>query len=98
MKKIIIFIATTIFAVAAFADDSNSAVYISEKGETLIASFNNRDNTVLVTLPNKKKVKLHNAMSASGDRYTNGNKEFWEHHGEATYSNGDNIIFSGKVQ
>lgn len=96
-KQLPILVAATIFPFTLFADNANPVgVYVSDKGETLTVSFHNQDHTVLVAFPGKEKVKLRRTVSGSGARYTSGNKEFWEHQGEATYSIADKIIFFGK--
>lgn len=94
-KQLLFFVVGVTMTFTALAD---KAIYVSETGEKLIASFSNQGKNVSVTLPNKKKVKLHSDPNpaASGARYVNGNKEFWEHHGEVTYSVDDETIFTGK--
>jgi len=74
------------------------AVYVSQTGEVVTASYDIQAGTVQVILPNKSSVKFYQATSASGARYTNENVTFWEHQGEATYSVRDRIIFVGKVK
>ena len=98
-QQIFIFLAISMLAIASFADDINPVgSYVSDRGETLTARFDNRANTVLLILPDNKRVKLYSAEAASGTRYTNGNKEFWEHHGQATYSVGNKVLFVGRAQ
>jgi membrane-bound inhibitor of C-type lysozyme len=41
---------------------------------------------------------LSHALSASGARYVSGPYEWWEHHGEATYSVNDTQVFLGKLK
>jgi membrane-bound inhibitor of C-type lysozyme len=95
-KQIFAFIAAAFFALTSLADGANTVgIYVSDKGETLKATFDTRNNTVQVVLPTQQKIKLHGAMSASGARYTHGNREFWEHQGQATYSVGGKALFVG---
>ena len=77
---------------------TNVAIYVSEKGEAVTATYDIQVGTVQVILPDKSQVKFHQAISASGARYTNGIGIFWEHQDEATYSVGDSILFVGKVK
>lgn len=94
----LILIATLSMAMPASAnEDYLAGVYLSESGEKMTASFNNQEHTVSLLLPNQKTVTLHLAISGSGARYTKGDSEFWEHHGQATYSENGKIIFVGKV-
>jgi membrane-bound inhibitor of C-type lysozyme len=83
--------------VASSPKPGNSvAIYVSDTGERLTATYDIRGHTVRVILPDKKQVDFYQAISASGARYTNEAGTFWEHQGEATCSIGDAIIFVGK--
>ena len=75
----------------------NIVIYVSEKGEGLVATHNPTNQTVLVIFPDRRTFTFRQAVSASGVRYTNETSEFWEHQGEATFSGGDNIVYSGKT-
>jgi len=63
-------------------------VYVSDKGEILTATFDNKKETVEVKLPDGKVVMLPRAISASGARYSNGHETFWEYHGEGSTHGG----------
>lgn len=85
-------------AAVALKDESViRAVYISEQGKRLKASFDNRAKSVTITLPSGNNTTLPRAISGSGARYSNGRETFWEHHGEATYWVGEKKAFQGKV-
>lgn len=72
-------------------------VYVSASGERLTAVFDNAARTVRVTLPGGREVTLPQALSGSGARYSDGKETFWEHHGDGTYSVGDQVVFEGKA-
>jgi membrane-bound inhibitor of C-type lysozyme len=78
--------------------DILTAVYVSEKGETLTATFDTRKDTVTVTMPGGRSLKLPGALSASGARYSDGRDVFWEHHGEGTLWINDAVVFRGKAK
>jgi len=73
------------------------AVYVSEKGERLSASFDRVSRTVTVSLPKDRVVTLPLALSASGARYSNGRETFWEHQGEASFRIDEKPVFQGKI-
>ena len=106
LKSIVLVAGLAVFAVAGCsrAHDSAdskpgivSAAYVSESGGTATASFNITNGTVRVTLPGQKPMEFYQAMSADGARYTNGAATFWEHQGEATCSDGNKTLFTGKI-
>jgi membrane-bound inhibitor of C-type lysozyme len=72
-------------------------IYVSASGERLTAVFDNAAGTVRVTLPGGRQVTLPQAVSGSGARYSDGKETFWEHHGDGTYSVGDQVVFEGKA-
>ncbi|MEI7636761.1 MAG: protease inhibitor I42 family protein [Syntrophus sp. (in: bacteria)] len=72
--------------------------YLSDKGTTLIASFDPNTNQVQVTLPDRRTVLLPAAISASGTRYSNAYETFWDHQGKGIYTKGNKVIFEGTVQ
>ena len=72
--------------------------YLSDKGTTLIASFDPNTNQVQVTLPDERTVLLPAAISASGTRYSNAYETFWDHQGKGIYTKGNKVIFEGTVQ
>ena len=75
-----------------------TAIYISEQGARLKASFDTKANTVTITLPSGNETTLPRAISGSGARYSNDRETFWEHHGEASYWIGEKRVFQGKVE
>jgi membrane-bound inhibitor of C-type lysozyme len=98
-KKIAQVLLTAVLATVLAADDMNPVgLFVSKNGETLKAEYDNRNATALVTFPDKRKVRLHRAVSASGARYTGEGIEFWEHQGVATCKVGGKIVFVGKVK
>ncbi|MBW2206432.1 MAG: MliC family protein [Deltaproteobacteria bacterium] len=86
-------------AVGALKDESViRAIFISEQGARLKASFDTKANTVTITLPSGNETTLPRAISGSGARYSNERETFWEHHGEASYWIGGKRVFQGKVE
>jgi membrane-bound inhibitor of C-type lysozyme len=73
-----------------------TALYLSEKGETLTALFDTADRSVEVTLPDGEKIRLPVAVSGSGARYSNGHEVFWEHQGVGSYWVGGRLVFRGR--
>ncbi|MFC1579789.1 MliC family protein [Thermodesulfobacteriota bacterium] len=84
-------------AVALKVEGVIGAVYLSENGDRLTASFNTKTNSVTITLPSGNKTILPRALSGSGARYSNERETFWEHQGVATYWVGEKKVFQGKV-
>lgn len=74
-----------------------SAVYVGGGGATLSAVFDPAGKKVTLTLPGGRTVVLPQAISASGARYSDGSRTFWEHQGSATYSEGEKVVFEGAV-
>lgn len=74
-----------------------SVVYVADNGQVIRALYRD-DDTVTLNLPDGKTEILELAISASGARYVSGEKEWWEHQGQATYRVDDELIFSGKLQ
>ena len=74
------------------------AIYISQEGARLEASFDTKANTMAITLPSGRSITLPRAISGSGARYSNERETFWEHHGEASYWIGEKRVFQGKVE
>lgn len=83
-------------AAAVEPTDRITVIYLSDKHDKLTVTFDIVNDSVEVTLPDGRQVKLPRAISASGVRYTDGNETFWEHHGEGTYWVGEESIFRGK--
>ena len=75
----------------------NSARYRSGDGKLLKAVFDLKQNQVLLTLPDGRKLTLPAAMSGSGARYSNGAESFWEHQGVGRYFKGDLLLFEGRA-
>ena len=76
---------------------ASRATYVSEDGESLTARFDNKAHTVAVNLPDGKIIILPQVLSGSGVRYSNNRETFWEHHREASYWIGEELIFRGKA-
>ena len=73
-----------------------SGVFVSDSGHTIRADY--RDNgTVTLTFADGTTQVLSQAVSGSGARYVSGSHEWWEHHGEATYSVNEKPLFRGKL-
>jgi membrane-bound inhibitor of C-type lysozyme len=88
--------------VADRKSESGRGTFISTNGQLVTAVYFKEGDTwdhatVQLLLPDKTKVQLNLAISASGARYTNETAEWWEHQGEATYDVGGTNIFRGKI-
>ncbi len=79
------------------SDIASVIIYVSETGQIVRADYRD-DDTVILIFPDGKTKILQLAVSASGARFTSGAAEWWEHQGEATYRENDQLIFSGKQQ
>ncbi len=75
----------------------DSGTFVAASGETVRAVYY-QNQTVELTLFDGTRTTLSQAISASGSRYVQGPREWWEHHGEATYSISDKPVFVGKLQ
>jgi len=75
----------------------NSAIFVSDSGQQIQATYRNNDTVTLIFADGSRKI-LDLAVSASGARYIAGTHEWWEHQGEASYSVDDKQIFTGKRQ
>ncbi|MFH1349542.1 MAG: MliC family protein [Pseudomonadota bacterium] len=85
-------------SVSTLNNKGQRATYVSDKGKRLTAYFDTKAHTVTVKLPTGKVATLPLAISASGARYSNDIETFWEHHGEASYWIGGELIFRGKIE
>jgi hypothetical protein len=74
-----------------------TGVFVSDSGQTMRAVYRD-DDSVTLTLPDGSTELLPIAMSGSGARYAAGDREWWEHQGEATYSVGEKPVFHGRQQ
>lgn len=74
-----------------------SGVFVAESGQTIRADYRD-DGTMTLTFMDGTTKVLSQAMSASGARYVSGPFEWWEHHGEATYSVSGKQTFLGKLR
>ncbi len=88
--------------VADLKSETGRGTFVSTNGETVTAVYSREGNTwnhatVELLLPDKTKVQLNLAISASGARYTNQTAEWWEHQGAATYDVGGTNIFRGTI-
>lgn len=73
------------------------ATYRSAAGELLKATFDLGRNLVRLRLPDGRRVTLPAATSASGARYSNGSRTFWEHQGVGRYFEGETPVFQGEI-
>ncbi len=85
-------------AKSADPDQEARAVYLSGQGEEMTAIFKRTARSVEVRLPDGRRVKLPLSVSGSGARYSDGKKTFWEHQGEASYCDGETLIFRGRIK
>lgn len=73
------------------------AAYIAADGKQMEACFDQGRKLVSIRLPDGRTVSLPSAISASGSRYSDGTRTFWEHQGIGRYSVGETCLFEGKV-
>lgn len=73
------------------------ATYIAADGKQADACFDQGRNRVSIRLPDGETVSLPLAISASGSRYSDGTRTFWEHQGIGRYSVGERTLFEGKI-
>jgi len=71
-------------------------VFESAPGVRVRASYR-ADGTVHLRLPQGGERVLWQVPAASGARYASGEAQWWEHHGEATYSVGGEVRFTGAL-
>lgn len=74
-----------------------AATYAAASGERLDACFDQKDESVIIRLPDSSTVRLPLAVSASGARYSDGSRSFWEHQGDGRYFSGEKMLFEGKL-
>lgn len=74
-----------------------ATTFISSDGQAIDAVYCD-NGTVSIAFSDGSKEVLTQAVSASGARYTSENHQWWEHHGEATYSVDDEKVFVGKQE
>lgn len=88
---------TTNTAVTSTSDIVVSVPF-SNGTSTILAIFNNTNNTVTFNFDDLGTTTLPIAMSGSGARFANSDESlvFWEHQGEATISKEGKEIFKGK--
>ena len=75
-----------------------SVTYQDSGGAELSASFDLKGKRVSLLLPGGGRVLLPQAVSASGARYSDGSRTFWEHQGKGTFTEGEKIVFQGSVK
>ena len=75
----------------------HTATFVAADGRSVRAVYRDNDRVTL-TLPGGAEVVLPIAISGSGARYADGNRQWWEHQGEATYSVDDRVVFRGRLQ
>ena len=71
--------------------------FVSETGQEVRAEYIS-DKTVKLTFADGSTLILPIAPSGSGARYASAEAEWWEHHGEATYSAAGHAVFTGKLK
>lgn len=74
-----------------------TGVFVADDGQSVRAVYRD-DDSVTLTFADGREEVLHIAISGSGARYTQGDREWWEHQGEATYSVDGQVMFRGKRQ
>jgi membrane-bound inhibitor of C-type lysozyme len=74
-----------------------AAAYTATDGKQLEACFDLDRNLVVVRLPDAAVVTLPSAISASGARYSDGKRTFWEHQGVGRYFVGETLLFEGST-
>lgn len=74
-----------------------AASYSGSGGERLDACFDQKADKVTLRLPDNTVISLPSAIAASGARYSDGNRTFWEHQGAGRYFSGDTMLFEGKL-
>jgi len=72
-------------------------MFTSESGNSIRAEYLS-DGNVTLFFSNGTTKTLHQAVAASGIRFTAGDAEWWEHQGRATYSVDGKQIFVGTTQ
>lgn len=85
-------------AVNTTSSDIIVSVPFSNGTSTVLAIFNNTNNTITFNFDDLGTTTLPIAMSGSGARFANSDESlvFWEHQGEATISKEGKEIFKGK--
>ena len=76
---------------------TGSGVFYADDGSSISAMYYSNE-TVTLQFQDMTQQTLHIARSASGARYTLDGQEWWEHHGEATYTVNGKKIFVGKLK
>lgn len=79
------------------ATRQSAATYSTAGGERLDACFDQAAEKVTLRLPGGEIITLPSAISASGARYSDGSRTFWEHQGAGRYFVGDKMLFEGKL-
>jgi membrane-bound inhibitor of C-type lysozyme len=87
---------------ASQKSEAGRGTFVSTSGEAVTAIYYETGNarnggTVELFFPDRPRVELFQAISASGARYTNKTAEWWEHQGEAAYNVGGSNLFRGKL-
>lgn len=73
-----------------------AASYVSSSGKQLEACFDRQTDTVTLRLADAEAITLPVAVSASGARYSDERRTFWEHHGVGRYYIGEALLFEGR--
>ncbi len=74
-----------------------AAAYLSSEGKQLEACFDLDREEATLLLFDGARLTLPAAQSASGARYSDGKRTFWEHQGIGRYFSGDKLVFEGKT-
>jgi len=79
------------------APGQTAATYTAAGGERLDACFDQAAEKVTLRLSDGEAITLPAAVSASGTRYSDGTRTFWEHQGAGRYFDGEKLLFEGKL-
>lgn len=74
-----------------------AASYLASSGKRLEACFDRQTDTVTLRLADAETITLPVAVSASGARYSDERRTFWEHQGVGRYFVGETLLFEGRA-
>ena len=73
-----------------------AGTFTAPGGQTIRATYFDNARVILLFADGSTKT-LQQAPSGSGSRYVSGDLEWWEHHGEASYSVNGKQVFQGNL-
>ncbi len=79
------------------ATGQTPATYTAAGGERLDACFDQANDKVTLRRSGGETITLPSAISASGARYSDGSRTFWEHQGAGRYFSGEKLLFEGNL-